>query len=350
MGAFFQVVLFFFALTANWIAVDPLPKAVTNNAIAGYKADDVVVYYSFMGLTAGKTPEDVTRESFVFTTRTRKWSQMPNVPGLDGRLGAQAYASITGVVVFGGHTLDEDGNETTVGNVDIYVPTNKNEAEGYWAKGVSIPVPVGDAAVGGVDEYHILLLGGRTGEEPVSNVQVYFPYRDRWEQSTPSPGKAVFGHAGAVVGDRVIYVGGAYKNPDPKGPKYLASDEAWIGKLHVRRRKVEIEWTPLPPFPSKARFGIAAGKFKDRVVFTGGSATPHDYRGIGYDGKPAEPVATTFAYNVKKKQWETLPDNPMPTMNHRRLVNDGYGLMLVGGMEAKQQPTRRGAHLRLEGR
>ena len=114
--------------------------------------------------------------------------------------------------------------------------------------------------------------------------------KNKWSQATPIPGTPVFGHAGALVDDTIIYVDGARKNPSGSSPRYVASDECWMGKIdhHDRTR---IQWTKLPNHPGTARYRIAAGgSEKDqKIYFAGGTDNPYDYNGIGYDGKPSEP-------------------------------------------------------------
>jgi N-acetylneuraminic acid mutarotase len=344
-----HLVAYFFALTGTWFQMEPLPKPVTNNAIAGYRAGDNRVYFSIMGMGPSKSYKDVTRDAYVYTSKDRKWNPLPPVPGTRGRVAAQAYSSITGVLVLGGTAYDADGKETTVPDVDVFVYGEKDPTKGYWSRGVNMPTPVSDAVIGSLDEFHVYLISGWSNTDAVNDVQIYDPRRDRWEQATPIPGRPVFGHSGAIVDNYIVYIGGAYKNPDLKGPKFIASDEAWLGKIDRWKQK-KIEWTKLPPFPSKARFRIAAGAAKHRVIFVGGAEAPYDYNGIGYDGKPVEPISTAFAYNVKTKQWETLPNDPHPTMDHHRLINDGYGVVKLGGMSTGQHITNWAAHLDLEGK
>ena len=178
-------------------------------------------------------------------------------------------------------------------------------------------------------------------------LQIYDTDKDTWLRGTPIPGRAVFGHAGAIVGDIIVYVDGAYKNPSGVGPKYLASSECWVGELPTSKKGdiTRIEWTKLPPHPGNARYRIAAGagpveKRGGRIYFSGGSDTPYNYDGIGYKGQPAEPSAVTFAFNVSTGEWETISEEtPVPTMDHRGLLFTHRGLMMIGGMEKGQEVT-----------
>jgi len=85
-----------------------------------------------------------------------------------------------------------------------------------------------------------------------------------------------------------VVIDGAKAGP-AGGLRYVASDECWLGKID-RKDPNKIEWSKLPAHPGNARFAIAGGgSGRDhRVFFTGGTATPHDFRGIAYDGKAAE--------------------------------------------------------------
>jgi len=194
---------------------------------------------------------------------------------------------------------------------------------------------------------YIFLIGGWSKNEAVRNVQVYDTETDKWMQATPLPGTPVFGHAGAIVGETIVYVDGAYKNPGSKGPRYLASNECWMGKIPDSRKAdiTKIEWTKLPPHPGKARYRIAAGaeppgRKARRIYFSGGTDNPYNYNGIGYDGQPAEPSPMTFAFDTKSGTWETVNENtPDPTMDHRGLLVTQHGLVMVGGMEKGQKVT-----------
>jgi N-acetylneuraminic acid mutarotase len=162
---------------------------------------------------------------------------------------------------------------------------------------------------------------------------MYDVLAQRWLQATPYPGEPVFGHAGTVVGDSIIYVNGAKKNAAGSKPPYVASDECWLGKINHKDPK-KIQWSKLPPHPGSARYRIAAGgSDKDvKAYFSGGSDAIYDYSGIGLDGKPAEPSPEVFAFNLRNNSWEPMQNAPNPTMDHRGLVATPDGLILVGGM------------------
>jgi N-acetylneuraminic acid mutarotase len=138
-------------------------------------------------------------------------------------------------------------------------------------------------------------------------------------------------------------VDGAYRNPAGGSPKFVASDECWMGKID-HKDPAKIQWSKLPNHPGSARYRIAAGGSPkdDKIYFSGGTDNPYNYNGMGYNGKPSAPSPVTFAFSLKTSKWETVNENtPKPTMDHRGLVVKGRELIIVGGMEADQKVTAR---------
>jgi len=186
------------------------------------------------------------------------------------------------------------------------------------------------------------LIGGRSPSGPVNNVQVYDVEKDSWSQATPFPGSPVFGLAGGVADENIVVVDGA-KSGTGGGPRYVASDECWLGKIE-RKDPTRIEWSKLPAHPGSARFAIAGGgSGRDhRVFFSGGTATPHDFKGVAYDGKPAEASNVSFAYDLHAHRWETTSENTYdPRADSRGIVMTPIGPLVLGGMVKNLAVTAR---------
>ncbi len=324
--------------------LSPLPAPVSNNAVAISHDEGGTRIFSFMGIGPKKTWDAITTSAYEMDPGAGKWEEKRPVPGVAGRLAASAVALHDQVFIFGGYVVDAQGGETTVSDLNVFVPV-----ENRYYRGKDIPVPVDDAVVGLYRDRYIFLVGGWSTEknDAVRNVQIYDTDRDTWMQATPIPGTPVFGHAGAILGDTIVYVDGAYKNPSGTGPKYVASSECWMGKLPNSKKGdiTKIVWTKLPAHPGNARYRIAAGagqleKKAGRIYFSGGTDNPYNYNGIGYNGQPAEPSPLTFAFNLHTSAWETISDStPDPTMDHRGLLVTRRGLVIVGGMDKGQQVT-----------
>jgi hypothetical protein len=343
--------LLFFFLVAGLHAAEepklsPLPSPVSNNAVAISHDEGGPRIFSFMGIGPKKTWDAITTSAYELDPDSGKWTEKRPVPGVAGRLAASAVALHDQVFIFGGYVVDAQGGETTVSDLNVFVPV-----ENRYYRGKDIPVPVDDAVVGLYRDRYIFLIGGWSTSagggkgDAVRNVQVYDTDKDTWIQAAPIPGTPAFGHAGAIIDDTIVYVDGAYKNPYGTNPKYVASRECWMGTIPKKGDFTKIVWRKLAAHPGNAHFRIAAGagpleKRGGRIYFSGGTDTPYNYDGIGYNGQPAEPSPVTFAFNDYSGEWETISeDTAEPTMDHRGLLVTRRGLVIVGGMEEGQQVT-----------
>jgi hypothetical protein len=176
----------------------------------------------------------------------------------------------------------------------------------------------------------------------VNNVQVYDVEKDSWTQATPFPGTPVFGLAGGVADGNIVVTDGAKAGP-AGGPRYVASDECWFGKIDHKDPN-KIEWSKLPPHPGSARFGISGGgSDRDKkVYFTGGTTSPHRYNGASFDGQPAEVSEVTFAYDLHGHKWETISATTYdPRADSRGVLFTPLGPLLMGGMVKNLAVTAR---------
>ena len=321
---------------------EPLPAPISNNAVASVKTRGSLLLFSLMGMGPKKTWDAVSNAGYSLDTDTGKWSEMHAIPGTSGRIGAVAAGAREHIFLFGGYVVDGQGGETTLQDLNVYEPLTD-----HWFRGEDIPVPVDDSVAGVYRDRYIYLVSGWSKTDSVNDVQVYDGQKNTWAKATPIPGTAVFGHAGALVGNTIVYVDGAHKNPAGDKPKFVASDECWMGKID-HHDLTKIQWTKLPSHPGTARYRIAAGgSEKDqKIYFYGGTDNPYNYNGLGYNGQPAEPSPVIFAFNVRTSKWETInPNTPEPTMDHRGLLVIQEGLVIVGGMQKGQQVTSRVAVL-----
>jgi N-acetylneuraminic acid mutarotase len=315
--------------------LEPLPVPVTNNAVVGIKVQGQTLVYSFMGLGASKKPDVVKNSAYALNLKYNKWTTVRSVQG-SGRLGAVAVAAGEEVFVMGGFVPDKSGLQAIVPDVSVYSPLALR-----WYRGPDLPTPVRDPIAGEYRDRYIYVVGGFSKTGPTNDVQIYDTETKEWAKATPYPGSAVFGHAGTVVGDTIIYVDGAKASGATTGPRFVASDECWMGKID-RKDPKKITWSKLPAHPGSARYRIAAGGSdkEGKAYFAGGTDKIYDYTGMGIDGAGAEPSAVVFDYNVKRDAWETIIDNdPSPSMDHHGMVVTSDGLIVIGGMTKEQKVT-----------
>lgn len=304
---------------------------VSNNAVAVIRRNGEFMILSALGIGAKRTADAITNRAYLLRLgKENAWEELPQVPG-PGRLAASAVGVRGRFFIFGGYTVAPDGKETSLSDVDIF-----DTETDRWSRGADIPVAIDDSVAVVHRDRYVYLISGWSQNDNVRNVQVYDMVTDHWEQATPIPGTPVFGHAGGVVGNTLIYVDGAYKNPHGPGPKYIASSECWRGEIDPKDLR-RIGWRRIPPHPGEARYRIAAGSGNELVYFVGGTDNPYNYDGIGYDGRPSKPSLTVFAWNEKQRRWLRHPDDKNPSMDHRGLVVAESELIIVGGMYPAQQ-------------
>lgn len=318
----------------QWKALPPLPRPVSNNAVAASVSGGRTLLFSFMGIDPSKSFAGITKAAFRLDTTSGKWDPLRPVPGSRGRLGATAQALDGRIYLFGGFTVDEGLREKTLDRVDIYDP-----AADAYPSGSPIPVPVDDTVSGVWRGRLIYLVGDWPENRNVSTVQYYDPAGDLWGEATPLPGPPVFGHGGGIAGDTIVICDGV-KVDLWQEPRFVLSGRC-------SRREIDpgnparISWSKIPPHPGRPRYRMAAGALPGEglVVFSGGGDRPYNYNGMGYDGDPSRPTTETFAYHVASGRWRTADGSLRRSMDHRGLAGDGRALYLLGGMTDRQAVT-----------
>jgi len=308
----------------------PLPHAMSNNAVAGYRGADGYHLFSFMGLSGGRSWQDITSEAWHLPPDSETWQRLADVPGDKGRLAGTAATVAGQVYVFGGYTVAADGGEKSVDSV--YRLDTENFS---WQEVQPIPVPVDDAvSVVYLDRY-VYLVSGWHDTANVNLVQVYDALENSWSNATPWPGEAVFGHAGAITGNRVLVCDGAAVREGVHGKRrFELVQDCFLGEISARDIHV-IHWQKIDPHPWHARYRMAAAgtqKNGGEIVFAGGTDNPYNYDGTGYNGIVSRASADVFAWRMAEQRWVVHGRLPTATMDHRGLLANAGSFFIVGGM------------------
>jgi N-acetylneuraminic acid mutarotase len=316
-----------------WSRAPSLPIALSNNSVVALSLSTGPAVFSFLGIDSTKRWHGITNRAFRWQPNTASdaWEEIQPVPG-PGRLASTVQAVGGRIYVLGGYTVARDGTERSRPDVAIYDLVAET-----WSAGASIPVPVDDAVSGVWRDSLIFLISGWHDTDNVRNVQIYDPTANLWRQATPIPGTPVFGHAGAIAGNSIVYVDGARRTGGQ--PRYTLTAQSWHGAISPND-PTTITWTRLPNHPGPPVYRAGALGVNGWVVVAGGTDNPYNYDGIGYDGVPAQPLSQVFAYQVETGSWHIWPELPSPSMDHRTLGWDGADLYLVGGMGEGQDVLR----------
>ena len=322
-----------------------MPEALSNNAVAALEVGGRPTLFSFSGLRAGKTRSDITSYAYAYDITDDAWIRLPDVPGNKHRLASVAVGLFDRVFLFGGYTVAEDGTEVSTPEVYAFNPvTNEYETR------APMPVPVDDAVAFAYAGRYIYLVSGWYDTGNVADVQVLDTWEDRWFQATPYPGVPVFGHAGGIVGNRMVIADGVKVTSVVEGRRQFGmSDEAWMGIIDPENPAI-IRWQALPAHPGKPLYRMAAtgSERLGSVVFTGGSENPYNFNGIGYNGEPSEPSGRLILFDVRTGEWGGTASFPLASMDHRGLPEIGGIFYIIGGMRAGQEVTGKVHILELE--
>ena len=314
-----------------WLAGPSLPQPLANNAVAAVTIDGVTSVYTFAGIDSTKAWSGVTNVAYRMTVGGEGWEQIEPVPG-PGRLAATAQVVDDLIYVFGGYTVAEDGSEKSLPDVAIYDPTT-----GSWSRGADIPVPTDDAVAGVWQDDRVVLVSGWHDTGNIRDVQIYHPASDSWTVGAPIVGAPVFGHTGAVVGNRVVYTGGAAVVDAI--PRFQIDTTSWIGVLSGDDSGPA--WREPAAKPGRPLYRAAGGTLGELALFLGGTDNPYNYTGVGYDRVPAEPIHQLLTYAPETDAWGYLEPPPEATMDHRNIGVADDHLVLVGGMVSGQRVSDR---------
>lgn len=314
----------------------PLPIPVTGNAVAAMKIGKTTSLFSFMGIGQKGTWDAVTNQAFSLDLNTGQWTELKPVPGPAGRVDASAVAAREAVYLLGGFTVAAQGEQTSVRSVEMF-----QSGREVWYRAQDMPIPLDNTVVGVYRDRFIYTIGGRSQGNPVQTVQLYDAETDKWSQATSLPGTAVFGHAGGILDDNIVYVDGAQMNTSGGKGRYMPATDSWMGKID-HKNPAKITWTKLPAHPGSAHFQIAAAasEHEHKIYFSGGSEQLYGYTGQTYGGTPAAASAMTFAFDVKSGKWEVINEKTLnPPLGNRALLVIPKGLVRIGGLEMDGKVT-----------
>ena len=323
-------------VSLSWSEGEPLPIAISNNAVTSAEIDGKPHLFTFLGLEKGKTYEDVSDFAARYNVEEQSWEEIAGVPDEIGRLASTAEVVNGHVYIFGGYTVAEDGNEVSTQQVFKYDPANNT-----YEQVSNMLLPVEDAVSLVYQDRYIYLVSGWNNTNNVSNVQIYDTQTDSWEHATPYPGPPVFGHAGGIVGNTMILSDGVQAIVDEGERIFNMSPGSIKGEIDAEDPS-QINWSRISQHPGQARYRMAAIGIEspvEMVVFIGGTTNPYNYNGIGYNLTPSFPESTAFAYRLDTNEWVELGEQPTPSMDHRGIAKAGNEYYIIGGLIDGQRVT-----------
>ncbi|GJM17958.1 MAG: hypothetical protein DHS20C14_01710 [Phycisphaeraceae bacterium] len=325
------------------------PHPISNNAVTSVlHGDGTATVYSFMGIVDPADTDTITPAAYALDwPGADAWRRIADVPLDEGkaRIAASAVSIDGRVFVVGGYSVLDDGAERTDPRLLEYLV-----GEDRWIERAPPPVEVDDTLAVVWRGRYLYLVSGWHGpaHDNVLDVQVWDVASDVWRACTPmpGPGSGLFGHAGGILGGKIIVLGGVGR--DVISRKFVAARFVYHGEIDPEN-PTRIHWSPPEEMAGIGRYRAANSQpavGETTLVILGGTETPYNIDGVGYDdrsGPPpidAEPLATVLIYDTES--WSPrYMDAEHATMDHRGLVRVPGGWAVVGGMTAAKTATDR---------
>ncbi len=323
-------------------AVDlpPLPEAVSNQVVLSTTIRNKTYIASFSGIGSAKTSGAIHNKAWQITLGDSAWQSIAPIPAAranTGRVAMNGVALEQYFYLFGGYSVAANGNEVTQPDSYRYSPVS-----GMYSKLPDIPVPVDDSVALAYAGRYIYLISGWHNDGNVNLVQMFDTFSQRWSQATPFPGIPVFGHAAAISGQVMVVCDGVATQWSANAERsYQAVTGCYRGDIDTKNPE-KIRWQAISHPTGKSRYrqaAIAVSQGSEReIVFVGGSHTPYNFNGIGYDGSPAEPSAEIWRYSISKNQWQ-FTKSATAVMDLRNLLLLDQQIFSLGGMQSGQKVT-----------
>ncbi|RKY99289.1 MAG: hypothetical protein DRQ13_02570, partial [Ignavibacteriae bacterium] len=273
----------------TWSTGANYPQNVYLGSAQGYSNGSINKLFSVGGITAS----GLETECYEYDVPTDTWTPIASLP-VDRDRHATALVGDF-VYQIGGYTIG-DVIQSTVYKYDIALDT--------WTLVSPLPVPIGwnKAVAHGNYIYHA---GGYDGTNVLADVYVYDVGTDTWTAATPMPAER-FGGAFSVVGDQLVYVGGAGGGIE---------ETVFVGTITAPG---VISWvTAAKPFPGAQKISYGnndnlTGRLVSSSAFIKGILTESYPPGSMYrfDGAPWGSDAMIVAGGSPSSSWAAADPNP----------------------------------------
>jgi N-acetylneuraminic acid mutarotase len=187
------------------------------------------------------------------------------------------------------------GNFIAIGDAWAWKPG----VDAGWSPRAAMPVGTErGAAVTGVIDGRIYVVGGLRVGTTVATLSAYSIAEDRWDTTLPPLPEGRDHACGGAVGGKLYVIGGRFAGNSPFVFEYTPGG-AWVRKAAM----------------PTARSGTACGVDGDRIAVAGGELNSNTATSV---------FSEVEVYTVSRDSWESL--DPMPTPRH------GMGAAVVDGV------------------
>lgn len=309
--------------------MNPMPEAVSNNAVTMANVNGVPHLFSFGGIDESKLQSGIHLRSYRYNTASNQWEQIPDLPDLNGKIAAAASTVKNKVYIIGGYHVAANGSETSSNKVHIYDP----EMNTYLPDGEVTILPIDDHVQAVWRDSLIYVVTGWSNTTNVPNVQIYNPSLNQWSPGTSLPNSTIykaFGASGMILGDTIYYLGGASTAMNFPAQSFLR--KGIIDPLNPSA----ITWTQPITIQPQYR-GVTTTDGSSGLYFLGGSGTTYNYNGIAYNGSGGVNPLEDYYFLDAQQPVNWFSDQITLPMDLRGNGEYSAGVKyLAGGMESNQ--------------
>ena len=322
------------AQSISWEFLAPMPEKVTNNAVTAISIGEETYVYSFAGIDTTLDCNGDHLRSYRYTMSTNTWEAIPDLPDPNGgKIAAAANVIGDKIYIVGGYHLAPNCSETSSNRIHIFDPLTNT----YLPDGNNLSVPIDDQVQVVWRDSLLYVITGWSNTTNVSNVQLYNPTFNIWQQATPvgtGLNWRVFGASGVVIGDTIYYAGGAR-------PNFNFPASSFFRKGYINpENPADITWEG-DAEPLALGYRMGAATFGEQAIWIGGSDNTYNFDALAYDGSGViNPLDRIGIYEPATGAWSEIFGFIPAIMDLRgvaELANGEY--LIAGGMLANQEVT-----------
>ena len=152
---------------------------------------------------------------------------------------------------------------------------------------------------------------------------------------SPLPGPAVFGHAGAIIDNVLLYCDGATTTTETfKISKINTYTGCFLGQINVINPK-RIAWQQWvhPTDVGKYKMAAYADLERSTITFLGGSEKLHDFAGKTQNQQPLMDNQGIWVFDLNKNSWQVI-NSTSTAFDLNSVVEFENQFWILGGMKA----------------
>ena len=309
-----------------------LPFPVSNQAVVEGFIEDEPYVYSFGGLDSTKSYAGIHLRSFRYDVKRDQWKEILALPDTLGKIAHAASRVGDTIYIMGGYHVFKDGSELSSNKVHRY----SIHEDRYLPDGAAIPTAIDDHVQTTYLDRYIILVTGWSDRANVPAVQIYDTFLNKWMEGSEVPDDndyKSFGASGAMLGDTLIYFGGA-----SMGKHFPIQHQLRKGVIQDKNPQ-NIQWSVEEAKMDQQRlvgYRMASMVRGNRIFWLGGSNQTYNYDGMAYvDKEGVKPNHRLLSYGP---QGFHLDRDKKINMDLRGIANICDSIYyIVGGLNEKQQ-------------